>query len=82
MILGVPCISAEVGGVRNLMNQGSEGIIYAPGDVQALAEGIMQLFALEDRAADLGEVAGNHALKTHNPDKNLEDLIDIYNKLC
>ena len=82
MLLGVPSIAADVGGVRNLMNRDAEGLIYTPGDVQALAEGIMQLFALEDRAAALGEAAAEHARRTHDPDKNLQDLMDIYNELC
>ena len=82
MLLGVPCIAADVGGVRNLMNQSSEGIIYVPGDVQALADGIVQLFALEDQAEVLGEAATAHARRTHDPNKNLEDLIGIYKKIC
>ena len=82
MLLGVPCIAADVGGVRNLMHESSEGIIYEPGDVQALAEGIAQLFAMKEKAAVVGEAARTHALQTHDPHKNLEDLIDIYNKLC
>lgn len=81
MLLGVPSVAAKVGGVGNLMNQGTEGIIYEPGNVQALAEGIVQLFALEDRAAALGEAARNHALKTHDPEKNLQDLMAIYNEI-
>ena len=82
MLLGVPCIAADVGGVRNLMHQGSDGIIYEPGDVQALAEGIAQLFAMKEKAAVVGEAARTHALRTHDPQKNLEDLIGIYNELC
>lgn len=82
MLLGVPGIAADVGGVRNLMHHGREGVIYEPGNIQALAQGIMQLFALEDRAAAMAEEARNHALRTHDPHKNLEDLIAIYNKLC
>ena len=82
MLLGVPSVAADVGGVRNLMNQDMEGLIYEPGNVQALAEDIQQLFALEDRAAALGEAAANHALKTHDPEKNLQDLIAIYYEIC
>ena len=81
MVLGVPSVAADVGGVRNLMNHGREGLIYEPGNVQALAEGIGQLFALEDRAAALGEAARVHALQTHDPDKNLQDLIHIYHEI-
>ena len=81
MVLGVPSIAADVGGVRNLMHDGTEGIVYPSGDVQALTEGIRRLFALEDRAAALGGNARNHALQTHDPQQNLQDLIRIYNEI-
>lgn len=81
MILGVPSIAADVGGVRNLMNHDSEGVIYPSGDVNALVEGILQLFAMEDRAEALGETARFHALQTHDPEMNLQALIRIYNEL-
>lgn len=78
MVLGVPSVAADVGGVRNLMEDGREGRIYASGDVPALAEHILQLFAREEAAARLGENARAHALQTHDPEKNLRDLMDIY----
>ena len=81
MVLGVPSVAADVGGVRNLMCHDSEGFVYAPGDVEQLAEDIMALFALEDRATALGENARAHALKTHDPEKNLLDLIHIYQQI-
>lgn len=81
MVLGVPSVAADVGGVRNLMSHDSEGFVYAPGNVQQLAEDIITLFALEDRATALGENARTHALKTHDPEKNLLDLIHIYQQI-
>lgn len=81
MLLGVPCVAADVGGVRDMMTDGSEGRVYASGDVPMLAKYIMELFAMEDRAADLGQAGRERAGKTHNPEKNLEDLLAIYEKL-
>ena len=81
MLLGVPSVAADVGGVRNLMHYGTEGIIYPSGDVQALTEGILHLFSQKDRAAAFGEAARAHALQTHDPDGNLHDLIHIYNEI-
>lgn len=78
MVLGVPSVAADVGGVRNLMNGETEGIVYRAGHAEALAEGILQLFALQDQAEVLGENARNHALQTHDPEKNLRNLIKIY----
>lgn len=82
MLLGLPCVAADVGGVADLMEDGTEGRIYAPGDVDALAGHIQDLFAMEDRAEALGQAARAHALKTHDPEKNLNDLIEIYNALA
>ena len=81
MVLGVPSVAADVGGVRNLMCHGEEGLVYTSGDVTALTEDILQLFALEERAAELGEKARTHAQKTHDPEKNLQDLMDIYHAI-
>ena len=81
MLLGVPCVAADVGGVRNLMCHGEEGLVYASGDIRALTEDILQLFAMEEKAAALGEKARAHALKTHDPEKNLQDLMDIYHAI-
>ena len=82
MLLGVPSVAADVGGVRNLMNRDVEGCIYEPGNVQALTEHILRLFALEDQAAVLGDAARKHARNTHDPEKNLADLIRIYHEIC
>ena len=78
MLLGVPSVAANVGGVRNLMVHETEGLIYGPGDVAALAEGIKKLFAMEEEASALGEAAGCHARKTHDPENNLRELMKIY----
>ena len=81
MLLGVPCVAADVGGVRDLMVDGTEGRIYEAGDADALARHILELFTREDRAAELGKAAREHALVTHDPEKNLQDLLAIYEKL-
>lgn len=81
MLLGVPCVAHDVGGVKNLMENHSEGFICCAGDVNALAQHIKTIFTMEERAVVLGQAARDHALKTHDPEKNLQDLIHIYQKL-
>ena len=81
MLLGVPSVAADVGGVRNLMNQETEGFIYESGDVAALAGQILRLFAMEGEAASLGEAARSHAIVTHDPETNLRELMNIYEKI-
>lgn len=82
MLLGVPCVAHDVGGVRNLMEKETEGYICQCGDTHTLAQQIKTIFAREDGAEALGQAARAHALQTHDPEKNLRNLIDIYNKLA
>ena len=81
MLLGVPSVAADVGGVRDLMKGPSEGFIYKSGDVTALAEQIIHLFAMEEEASRLGEAARNHAQITHDPEQNLRELMKIYEEI-
>lgn len=81
MILGVPCVAAHVGGVANLMTHGAEGFVYQPSAAYMLAHYMKEIFAMEDKAASMGAAAAAHAGKTHDPEKNLQDLLNIYRAL-
>lgn len=81
MLLGVPCVASDVGGVANLMERGKEGYIYQSTAPYMLAYSIKQMFAMEDAAQTFGMAAREHAQHTHDPRKNLQDLMDIYKKL-
>ena len=81
MLLGVPSVAADVGGVRNMLEDGPEGRVYPSGAVDLLAKQIMELFAMEDGASALGEAARCHAQKTHDPEHNLRELIKIYHEI-
>ena len=81
MVLGVPCVASDVGGVRDMLEGDKEGFVYSSGDVDALAEHIMAVFAMEEKAAAMGLEARSHALQTHDPEKNLRDLMKIYETL-
>lgn len=81
MLLGVPSVAADVGGVRDMMKDPEEGRVYSAGDVDALAKHILELFAMEERAATMGRKARGHARVTHDPETNLETLLTIYRRL-
>lgn len=82
MLLGVPCVSADVGGVANLMTNREEGFVYQSTAPYMLAYYIQQIFAMEAAAEDLGRRAHSHAANTHDPEKNLQDLLTIYRELA
>ena len=81
MLLGVPCVAADVGGVSALLKDGEEGSIYPAGQPRQLADSICRVFAMEVGAERMGAAARVHALQTHDPEKNLKDLLEIYREL-
>ena len=59
-----------------------EGYIYQSTAPYLLAHAICRVFAMEDAAESLGEAARAHAAQTHDPDQNLQDLLNIYQTLA
>lgn len=78
MLLGTPCVAADVGGVTTLMRHNAEGYVYQSTAPYMLAHFIRCVFSQKEKAADMGASAAAHARVTHDPRKNLEDLISIY----
>ena len=81
MILGVPCISSDVGGVRNMMTDKVDGLIYPYDESYVLAHYIEKLFNDDCFCAYLSKNAIAHATQTHNRHKNSACLKNIYSKI-
>ena len=81
MLLGLPCIASDVGGVSSLLENGSEGWLYPSTAPYVLAGQILEVFAKEEQAAEMGHKARIRARQTHDPQTNLQTLLDIYRKL-
>lgn len=80
MLLGVPCVASDVGGVTNMMHPG-EGFVYPSAAPYMLAHRIMEVFAMGENAEQVGAAARAHALRTHDPETNLETLLAIYEQI-
>lgn len=78
MLLGMPVVSSNVGGISDLLNHGSEGFLYQADAPYLLAYYIQKFFENEDIEITCGMNAKRHAIKTHNPEKNYRDLKEIY----
>lgn len=81
MLLGVPCIASNVGGVTNLLSAPAEGYVYQSTAPYMLEYYLRQVFTLGAEAAVLGQAARDHALATHDPQRNLDTLLAIYQTL-
>ena len=81
MLLGVPCVAGDVGGVADLMEREKEGYVYQSTAAYMLAFYIQKVFAMGSDAKAMGSRAREHARITHDPEKNLQDLLEIYEKI-
>lgn len=82
MLLGVPCVAADVGGVSNMMTHGSEGCVYQSTAPYMLSHYIRAIFERKEDAQVMGTRARSHALATHDPDTNLCALLAIYREVA
>ena len=57
MACGIPCVASSIGGIPDMITQGVEGCLIQPGDVQALAEGLIALLTHEERYAAMSLAA-------------------------
>lgn len=81
MLLGVPTVCADVGGVADIFTGGVDGILYPAGNVKKLAEAVDIMFAGGERVESYREAERIHAKTTHDAQKNYERLLEIYTEI-
>ena len=81
MILGVPTVSSDVGGVKNMLTHGQEGFIYPADEPYMLEYYVSKIFEDSDLAYKFSKNAKEHAEHTHNRSLNGKTLMEIYNKI-
>lgn len=81
MLLGVPVVSSDAGGVRSMVSKG-EGLLYGSGDMEALCGCIRRVFEDDALARRLSENGRKRAVITHDPGKNFDRLMEIYGEIA
>ncbi len=81
MLLGVPVIASRVGGVHNMLRDGEEGYLYPADEPYMLAFYIKEMFENAEHTKTMALKGKKHAELTHDPKKNLEDLLLIYKEI-
>ncbi|WP_369611771.1 glycosyltransferase family 4 protein [Marinobacter sp. RI1] len=78
MILGAPTVSAYCGGAPSMARDEVEALFYRPDDPAMLAFQVRRIFEDPGLASQLSEAARARALQTHDPERNLADLLVAY----
>ena len=67
---GRPVVAADVGELRHCVRPGETGLLYPPGDADALAGAIRELLADPVRAERLGRAGREHVREEHTWERN------------
>ncbi|MBR2340762.1 MAG: glycosyltransferase [Clostridia bacterium] len=81
MILGVPVISSDVGGIKTLMKHGEDGFLYPFDEPYMLAHYADRMFSDNPLPVMLSQNARKRARDTHNREKNAMDMLEIYSAI-
>ena len=81
MLMGVPCVAANVGGTNNMLEHGVEGYLYQVDADYMMAYYIEQIFEHPSVARHFSERAKKRAAVTHDRERNVRTLLDIYTKI-
>ena len=79
MLLGMPCVASNAGGIPDMLAAGREGLLYGESqDADALARCLLQVLTAPDGGTALGQAARARALHTHDAAANAAALVGIY----
>lgn len=80
MACGVPVIAARIGGLPYLVEDGVQGRLFTPGNVEELVERIRGLLADPAQAHALGQAGRRTVEERFTSARHLEGLMGIYRK--
>ena len=81
MARGRPVIATKTGGVYSVVKDQQNGLIVPPGDLENLAQRIIDLLTRPERARELGEAGRDHVRKEYSVTRMLEQTAKLYREL-
>lgn len=82
MLVGVPAVSAFVGGVPSMVGEDSGVVLYQSDAPYMLADAVMSVFRDSDAAADNAAKARLAAHVRHSVHRNASQLVSIYSEVA
>ena len=77
MRLNVPIVASDVGGIPDIIQNGSNGILVPPLDVIAIKDAILELYDTPKKRHSLAEVAKD-SVESFSPSKMLKRYLTLY----
>ena len=82
MMLGVPCVASDVGGVSDLSDHRKEAFLYPSSATYLLARYLDRVFSDPKEAQTLGINAKKRAERDYDTEKNIHALTDAFKQIA
>ena len=81
MSCGLPVVATNIGGIREVISSGENGILFSPGSPKEMADAIIKLLNDESLRIKLGSNARETILEKYTWDRISDNFIDIYKSI-
>lgn len=81
MAYGMGIVTSDVGGIPKLIKDGVNGYICTPGDVESIAQKLINLIADSDLCDVCGKNARNKAIEQYSYESHVKKIHEVYKKL-
>ena len=75
---GVPSVATDVGDTSEIVLDGRTGYLAKPGDVELMADRIVDLLTDKEKRRKMGETGRSHIANNFNYDKITDRVLDVY----
>ena len=82
MAAGLPIVSTDVGGIREVLTHGKTGIIVPAGDCARLASAMLEVIQDPTAARRMGETARRFVREHYSMETTMKDLEAAYYRVC
>ena len=79
--MGKPVIGANIGGIPELINEGSDGLFFEPGNTMDLKDKILYLLNNPGKIKEMGKMGREKVEKLYDVELHYQRINDIYQKL-
>jgi len=78
MVMGRPIVATDVGGAREIIDDGVTGFVVPPASGAALASSILKLLADPDKAKEMGERGRDEVRRRYSPAALADGVLAVY----
>ena len=81
MAVGVPVVATRVGAIGEMIRHDVTGLLYAPGDVDALTGCLQRVLSNREIQQRIGDAARKWAVDAYAPERVGQTTVSVYREL-